>query len=97
MRLHLKLNLAYYTEKVHRYVFDNIYVHFDYTGRRGFTKKERLILVGYKILFKLNPKFRRIVRDHKELFKRAYRLRLLSAQYFYLYHKFLPENYKRYN
>lgn len=97
MELHFKLNLAFYTEKVHRYVFDNIYVHFDYTGRRGFTKKERLIIVFYNTLVKLNPKFRRSVRDYKELFKRAYRLRLLSPQYFYLYHKFLPENYKRYN
>lgn len=61
--------LAYYTEKLHRYVFDNIYFNNEERKRRklpiGFTLKEKIILRVYKLMVKLNPNFRKKINSKR--------------------------------
>lgn len=97
MLFHIKILLAYHTEKIHRKIFDEVYVHFDYKKRKGFTKQEKRLIKYYNFLVWINPKFRKIVKRYKETFRRAYYRRLLAAQYFYLYRLLIKGNYTRYN
>lgn len=55
----LTLNLAIHTEKIHRHVFDNIYIQ----SKTKKNIKEKIILKYYKWLCKINPEFRTILKE----------------------------------
>ena len=56
----LLLPLAVLTERLHKYVFDNIYIQ---TRKTPLTDREKIMFRIYKILCKKNPNFRQICKD----------------------------------
>ncbi len=93
MRLNLLILLAFYTEKLHRYVYDNIYLQ----NGRPFSKKNKLIILIYSFFFSLNPRFRWVLKYKKKLFFRAYEQHRLSFKYVMGYQILRKWNYDRYS
>lgn len=62
----IKIIIAYYTEKIHRYVFENIYFNNDERKRKRlpieYTFKEKIILRIYKYSINKCPNFRQILK-----------------------------------
>lgn len=93
MKLNLLFIYAFLTEKLHRYVFDNIYVQ----NERDFYFSEKMIYTLLKIMVIIHPKFRWTLKYHKRLFTRAYAQKRLAAKYITAYHIFRKRNYARYS
>jgi hypothetical protein len=80
--------ISIYHEKLHRYVFDNIYTQ-EYVEK----KNDKYILYLYELLCKLNPKFRIIL---KNSFKKLNDKKRTQLEEF-LYKKLLKINLVRYS
>jgi hypothetical protein len=63
----MKLIIAIILEKLHRYVFDNIYIY----KRGDFTRIDNLIIAFYRKAIKIHPTFRQQLKlTGKEKYKR---------------------------
>lgn len=80
-----------HVEKIHRYVFDIIYVQ-----NYKLKFKDKVILKYYNFLFKLFPDFR-IIKHWQKLLIRAYKLNKLSIINIRIYKKIRFKNFVRYS
>lgn len=92
MRIILIILFAYYTEKVHRYVFDNVFVQ----NGRPFTMKEKAWIFLLKVMCLIHPIFRVTLKKYQYIFRRAYIQKRLSWKYVSLHHFLRKNNYNRY-
>lgn len=92
----------YYIELLHRYIFDNIYLHSESTNNtwgRGvdpYSKKEKFIIKIYNLLLIKVPNWRYEIKQKKLLLNRAYKQKRMHFKYFTLLNKLNKRNYNRY-
>ena len=55
------IGLAYITERIHRYVFDNIYIQ-----EHKINFIDKVVLIIYNLLTKMNPDFRNTLKFYFE-------------------------------
>jgi hypothetical protein len=64
----IKIIFAVYLEKLHRYVFDNIYVQ-----NKKTTKKDWILLKIYDLFYSIHPNFRKTVYNFNSKKYRRYK------------------------
>ena len=79
--------------KVHRFVFDNLYVQ----NKLKYSFKEQFIIKYYNFLSNWHHHFRPILICWFALYDRAYKLKRLSFYHQWFYFKLLKINLKRYS
>ena len=66
--MNMRLVIAFITELVHRYCFDNIYDNYETRRKKRkpleYTLRERAIIAIYKTLCAIVPDFRQVLKRH---------------------------------